>query len=216
MVALKQGCFVVFAKEGGVIFDSRDDRFLLLSRDQTELLQHAFVSKTIDPAIAPEVQRLLQIYDCQNPPVVSSAIVSGFHDYIWRPRLTGKPKKPKLRFICWVYVNQLSLKSRGIARTVGFFARSRALLEKVFTDCSFESAANEIMTASKFSPFRFECLEFATTLRSFAEIKRIKNVKLCIGIQRFPFLSHAWVEHSGVPINDESFLSERAAVIFEI
>ncbi|WP_079212814.1 lasso peptide biosynthesis B2 protein [Brucella pituitosa] len=216
MVALKQGCFVVFAKEGGVIFDSRDDRFLLLSPHQTELLQRAFMSKTIDPTIAPEVQRLLEVYGCQNGPTVSSTIVSGFHDYIWCPRLTGKPKNPKLRFICWVYMIQLSLKWRGITRTVGYIARSRAVLMKFFPDCSFESAANEIMTASKFSPFRFKCLEFATALRCFAEIKQIKNVKLCIGVQRFPFLSHAWVEHAGAPINDECSLSERAAVIFEL
>lgn len=77
------------------------------------------------------------------------------------------------------------------------------------------SAANYIHDISKYLPFRLKCLEFSFILTAFLYLKRI-NCTMHIGVQKYDFLSHAWVSIESDIISDSPHLSDNLAIILSI
>jgi hypothetical protein len=70
--------------------------------------------------------------------------------------------------------------------------------------------ARQVATAAAFYPGRAQCLEQSLTLFLLLR-RRGVPVELRIGIQPFPFMAHAWVEHDGRPVNEpEDFVTRLA------
>lgn len=61
-------------------------------------------------------------------------------------------------------------------------------------------------------PIRTKCLEWATTLTLMA-LKKNWKISLSIGVQNYPFISHAWCQLENEVIADSPALPERMAVI---
>ncbi|WP_431604991.1 lasso peptide biosynthesis B2 protein [Acinetobacter nosocomialis] len=74
---------------------------------------------------------------------------------------------------------------------------------------------NYIHKISNKLPFNMKCLEYSLILSTFLLLKQY-DCTFKIGIQKYDFLSHAWVEVDNQPIADMPNLSYRLAVIFEI
>ncbi|MCX2697282.1 lasso peptide biosynthesis B2 protein [Ochrobactrum chromiisoli] len=209
-----------FTRDGGVIFDSKNDQYILLSDEETTIIQAALLNPEFNDALSPKLETLIAPSVTGEREPVASQIARGMNDYSWR-YLPENPTayvsgRAKPRLILWVYLIQILIKRRGIVGAVNFITRHRWLFRKWLPILDINAFSDDIMVASRLSPFRFECLEFAIAVRCYALVRSIANTRLYLGIQRFPFVAHAWVEHNEKPIGDDQNLRNRAAVIFQI
>jgi len=78
-----------------------------------------------------------------------------------------------------------------------------------------KAIGNYIHKISNKLPFNMKCLEYSLILSTYLLLKQY-DCTFKIGIQKYDFLSHAWVEVDSQPIADMPDLSYRLAVIFEI
>jgi hypothetical protein len=70
--------------------------------------------------------------------------------------------------------------------------------------------AHQVATAAAFYPGRAQCLEQSLVLFLLLRRRGI-GALLRIGVQPFPFVAHAWVEHRGRPVNEhEDFVTRLA------
>lgn len=77
------------------------------------------------------------------------------------------------------------------------------------------SAANFIHNVSSKLPFDLKCLENSLILAYFLTFKKYEfNLK--VGVQKYDFLSHAWIEVNNIVVSDMPDLSKKLAVILKI
>lgn len=77
------------------------------------------------------------------------------------------------------------------------------------------SAANFIHKVSSKLPFNLKCLENSLILAYFLTFKKY-NFNLKIGVQKYDFLSHAWIEVDNIVVSDMPDLSKKLAIILAI
>jgi transglutaminase superfamily protein len=97
---------------------------------------------------------------------------------------------------------RLALKTLGFRRTVRF-ARWRGRRAGRRTPRSTPlAAARSVAIAGAFFPGRAVCLEQSIAL--FLVLRRLGHeASLRIGVQPYPFLAHAWVEHDGQAVLED-------------
>ncbi|MBS0185655.1 MAG: lasso peptide biosynthesis B2 protein [Proteobacteria bacterium] len=66
---------------------------------------------------------------------------------------------------------------------------------------------NSLNKACLIYPKETKCLEWSTALVLMA-LKRGWKFNLCVGVQNYPFIAHAWVEHCGKILSDTSDFPE--------
>lgn len=91
-------------------------------------------------------------------------------------------------------------------RTAPHSARHILILEKI---------AGAIFWAGTVAPFRIQCLESSISIFFFSIFIGIQ-AKLKIGVQRYDFLAHAWIQIGDLIIGDSQSLDTRMPVILEI
>jgi len=217
-LALKESCHVCFTRDGGVIYDSRSDLYCLLTEKQTAALQAALAGSEGLTSCAADICDWLRETKEDLPPLFSS-VARGLHDFVWsyRPDEPARYEagKPAIALILWILLIQCLLKTRGIVATLRFVRKHHLIWRRILPSYSLGVGADEIMIASRFSPFRFECLEFSLAIEGYARAFGQHRTTFCLGLQRFPFIAHAWVELNDKPIGDDPSLRERAAIIYE-
>lgn len=77
------------------------------------------------------------------------------------------------------------------------------------------SAANFIHKVSSKLPFNLKCLENSLILAYFLTFKKY-DFNLKIGVQKYDFLSHAWIEVDDIVISDMPDLSHKLAIILTV
>lgn len=77
------------------------------------------------------------------------------------------------------------------------------------------SISSALISASRFFPFRFECLEFSCTLFNILASNGFRP-NFNIGVQNYNFLSHAWVDLDGAVIGDRTDMFQRISPIIRI
>lgn len=77
------------------------------------------------------------------------------------------------------------------------------------------SAANFIHKVSSKLPFNLKCLENSLILAYFLTFKKY-DFNLKIGVQKYDFLSHAWIEVDDIVISDMPDLSHKLAIILKV
>lgn len=94
-------------------------------------------------------------------------------------------------------------------RTAKHFSQMKSKKEQL------EKMASAIHEAGLLLPFRVQCLESSFALFFFSAIIGVRS-KLRIGVQRYDFLAHAWIEFDACVIGDMQSLHTELPVIFEI
>jgi hypothetical protein len=110
---------------------------------------------------------------------------------------------------------QWSLRHRGFARTLAHVERttqSSASSRTHSVAADIENLARVVATVAAFLPGRQRCLEQSLALHYLLRSNGIVSV-FRLGVQPHGFVSHAWVEWRGVPINEQGELI-RKLVIF--
>jgi len=106
---------------------------------------------------------------------------------------------------------ELSLRCFGLRRTVRFMRRyMERSPERPVQPGLITAAVRQVVTAAAFYPSRALCLEQSLVLY-FVLRRRGVPAELKVGVQPFPFVAHAWVEHNGSPLNEhEEFVTRLA------
>jgi hypothetical protein len=110
---------------------------------------------------------------------------------------------------------RLALKTLGFRRTVRLARwRGRRLGPRPARG-SAEAAARAVAIAGAFFPGRAVCLEQSIAL--FIVLKKLgQDATLRIGVQPYPFLAHAWVEHRGQPVLEDDEALRRFTAFPEV
>jgi hypothetical protein len=99
-------------------------------------------------------------------------------------------------------VTRLALKTLGFRRTVRLVRWRAARIGARPARFTPVLAARAVAIAGAFFPGRAVCLEQSLAL--YLVLKRLGHeATLRIGVQPYPFLAHAWVEHHGVPVLED-------------
>lgn len=77
-----------------------------------------------------------------------------------------------------------------------------------------EELTDSVTKACLIFPWKVKCLEWAIALCTLCQ-RRGQKASLVIGVQLYPFKSHAWVEINGTILYDDSTLSNNLAIIFK-
>ena len=74
--------------------------------------------------------------------------------------------------------------------------------------------ANRVATAAALYPGRALCLERSLSLHWLLRRRGVDS-RFRLGVRHFPFLAHAWVEHSGHPIEEGGEILRNFTVVDE-
>jgi hypothetical protein len=134
----------------------------------------------------------------------------------------------ELRFSKWIcflqayillFVIKITMRWFGFARVhrvLGVFRASRARKYDEKLLGSDDALAQEIWSAvwlaSRYQILGTTCLERSLVLYRLLGLYGVQ-ADLCIGVQKIPFASHAWVEHNGSVLNDVKFWCAAYSVI---
>lgn len=208
-----------------IIFDEINDRYLLLDKARTSEV----ISALDDDAEVSDFVKNLQLSMILDRSTgrqfisIAPETGMGIDNYSWH---LSRKFRGKLFFsldwaICMFAIVEaiLFLKTRGLHASLNR-VRKRSFKNKstrrLQTD--FEKAHNFsaiIGFLSRFVPTRFECLEYSLTLSRVLMIKKIQ-FDFNIGVQRYDFLAHAWIEISGHTVGDDPKLSECLPIILSL
>jgi hypothetical protein len=75
--------------------------------------------------------------------------------------------------------------------------------------------AAAVYRAARYLPFKMQCLETSVAIKLWLDIKCIAS-HFNIGVQRYDFLAHAWVEVEGIPIGNDERVSRDLPKILKI
>lgn len=105
-----------------------------------------------------------------------------------------------------------ALKTLGLRRSVRLARRlaGRVPEDGGLPDSTVADIARQVATAAAFYPGRAQCLEQSLALYILLR-RRGVGAQLRIGVQPFPFVAHAWVEHRGRPVNEQEDFVTRLA-----
>jgi hypothetical protein len=119
-------------------------------------------------------------------------------------------KTPSLaRCLALLAVVDASLRLFGMRRTLRWVRGGAAPAGGApLSQPAIARAVHVVATAAAFYPRRALCLEQSLVLYRLLR-RQGAPVRLRVGVQPFPFMAHAWVEHEGHPINEhEDFVMQ--------
>lgn len=206
---------VVF-DDGCILFDPKTDRYILLDEEERNLVVASLDSdQDTEFLYRLEKEKDLLIDGGDNITVIN-AESRQLNDFVWQYR--GPKCDPdsgvfdSIRAFAFLNIVQLSIRAFGIVKTLNILETSW-VLSSIPPPHTLERASGLLFQLSRFSPFRFECLEYVIALFGLAH-RKYPNLTFNIGVQRFPFVAHAWLEEDGVPVGDRPDLRNLFAVIF--
>lgn len=208
-----------------VIFDEMNDDFIFLSDNETLSLVTT-LNIGNDSIIAKRLyeQGVLEKSDHYVDNKKLNYMTSkkfGIDNYEWRTskkyRDTKINKSRKLYSAALLICN-LSMEIIGFHKTLQIARNIRNSFFRVKKNRSDENPIHIVSNfdvVSKFLPFKNTCLEYALT--SYAVLTLLNyEPKFYIGLQKYDFLSHAWIEIDGKVIGDVPDLKDKLHIILSI
>jgi hypothetical protein len=150
----------------------------------------------------------------------------GIDNYEWRLtrvfRESSVSRFAVLQLAHQLTVVKLRLKYRGLHYALNVLRQLKRALSNVVDAEAAEvhkhlarDAVGAMGSAAAYLPYRVECLESSLALAEFLLRRRV-HAEMRIGVQRYDFLAHAWVEVSGVVIGDHPKLPQRLPAILTV
>lgn len=144
--------------------------------------------------------------------------VVGMPHIDWRLPLDGSVKTrlslPVLKALLMLLKVHMTLKFKGFYFLIKGIKKEYVLHYpySVPSEEDLNDLVHTLNQACLFYPVRTKCLEWASTLTLLA-LKKRWRISLSIGVQNYPFLSHAWCQLDKDVIADSPILPEKMAVI---
>ncbi|MFC4343605.1 lasso peptide biosynthesis B2 protein [Cupriavidus numazuensis] len=210
------------------ILDELNDTYVLLDSESTQQLVAAIIGASESlPSIAIDLIADGVLERSAHHQFISTVASHdiGVGNYEWRLSSFFRNARAKLplttRALFLLLIIKLQIRIYGFHDCLSRMRRKKRWIQKRATarqrlDSDFaERAAKAFEIAARLVPFRTECLEFSAALFHLL-LSRGLLPSFVIGIQRYDFLAHAWVELDDKVIGDAWFLPERLPAIVRI
>lgn len=205
------------------LLDEISDRYIFLSVEETDQLKVCMVddSRTNGVVESLLIAGVLEEGKDVLPFPINQARPKGIDAYAWAHRsefvdeIVAKfNEMVKATFILWLVI--FLLRSKGLRVTLNFIRRMKYNLKiKTSNRFSVSYAAAIFHKVAFLGVGRVRCLEMALSLFIWC-VNRGINVDLVIGIQKYDFLSHAWIEYDGKVVADSPAVQEGLCEILRI
>lgn len=226
MLAFRSHVGHILFHEEFIFLDEIKNSYLFLDREDSESLSYALETGN-ENEISRDLQRAGILTSSKRRQYIStfSMDLFGIDNYQWhltnRFRISQPSKISVVTAFITLAIVKLSLASIGLHRTLNFIRKSKNKMNPSGRMDGSErervamNYATAIGHAATYLPGRVECLESAITLAILLSQSSIDN-DFKIGVQKYDFLAHAWVEVDGIVIGDEQQLTQRLAPILSI
>lgn len=200
------------------IFDTKSNIFYFFDQNKTQqilsfLEGNKFTEKYIDITLFEDSKSKSIIPTFNNIEGIDNYSWANVNHFLTHPHINIKPLE-KIE-IWMLYIFFFIGKNHFInqkLKIIKFIKKNN----KLQSDPSYCNAIGSyIHKISNRLPFNMKCLEFSLILSTYLLLKKY-DCTFKVGIQKYDFLSHAWVEVDNQPIADMPNLSHRLAIIFEI
>jgi hypothetical protein len=211
-----------------VLLDLREGEYSILDEVATFLWDLVLSGPKLGEAVAAFVEQFgvsssqsrndLEVFieDC-----VSRRLLTTGTESTRQPRTMHLVSRPMNLFSAWSYLRAVkrSLRNRGFSET---YKESMCLNPGIALTCERHSTLANALSRFRFaenglavSNADIDCLPRSLALHRFLLAGGVA-VDHCIGVRRFPFGAHAWVELSGMPIYDSPTFVEGFTTIATI
>ncbi|QET04121.1 MULTISPECIES: lasso peptide biosynthesis B2 protein [Cupriavidus] len=213
----------IFVDREAVILDERNDAYVLLDIDDSALLKHALTTARVSPLVM-ELYRA-GILECAAQPAsvreFSPTIgIYGVGNHQWRHTplhevTTWKPAS-LFRSACALSASVMRLRRRGLHEALNAVRHARSTdIAAGYDWREIERLASEIKWYARRSFASAACLEFSLAMHR----RLCDNGVHCtfnIGVQKYDFVAHAWIEVDGRVVADSPDLPARMPRILQI
>ena len=233
---LCSGCYLTFFRGEGIALNLEKDQYILLDESLSKNLQ--LILKTpfnqpVDGLIDDEDRADLNddITHLQESEILSQELFCspdsaeriyfneayGIQNVDWRaPQPQKHLRVPFIMVIeaFWtLLVTYTRLNFAGFASVIRHLKTKAQKCKPGFSGpCDFECLMAALHRAYFFFPKKIKCLEWSAALILMG-LRRNRRCNLIIGVQKYPFLAHAWVEEEGTVIGDRPELSTQLSII---
>lgn len=220
-----------FAVDHGevVVLDVSRDRYSALGPGMSAAVRWAADPHAAEPAdAAHHLQRLLAhgilVPASQTERIPEPAEPRGMTTHRWTPHMSqaalsgSRATTRQLAFaIAAIARADRAHRRGGTAAVLSWLERRLGRLSPAENPADAPTAqlADAHVRARMLYPRRIECLVGSAALAAHAWSAGIPAV-FVIGVQKYPFIAHSWVEHDGRVVNDRSEVSRRLAHILRL
>ncbi|WP_147243851.1 lasso peptide biosynthesis B2 protein [Marinomonas rhizomae] len=203
----------VVANDELIILDAMTDNFILFNKQDTSSILGALV----DQSICKSTMELLDIGILEhslNPQIINRSYTHGLDDFTWSESMRFKT----LHCQCDIDVRAILLAIGALMKAylkikVG---KLSSILEKNdlpikkpinLPEHIIKKEINSLVFASRLVPFKVACFEFSVALQDRLLSGHGTYTSLIIGVQKYSFMAHAWLELNGKPLGEPDYVS---------
>lgn len=231
---------VTFFKEQAIILDLRKDKYYVLNEQLSQLLlkgltkglffennAYSLTSDNSDPiSLNKFIQKLFSdnILNKENSLSLTPTYFvkeeekSGLENIDWRLPTSGVTISLFDRKVLRCFLTLL--KVRFYIKFLGFYSLIKMIKRKKPNDelliqpssKELKNLSDSLNKACLLFPRKIKCLEWAISF-VLVSLSLKWHCNLVIGVQNFPFIAHAWVEHNGVVMFDDKLLTSHLSII---
>ncbi len=239
---LKDSIYLTYFQNEAIALDLQKDRYLILSKELSTfleiILQHSFTKKEKEyvfssrpnPMILDATKLNSYIQKLREENLISSKdflepfrrpinknSASGLKHHEWIVPTLNFNEKVSFSLVLKAFfiLSKVHIISKcfGLSSLVSYIKKKSIKLLKNKKNLSFSQMIKSVRLAYLFFPCKMKCLEWASTLVLLG-LKQGKKCQLVIGVQRLPFIAHAWAEENHEVIGDAEDLPNQLAIIF--
>lgn len=204
-----------------IILDLKSNCFHFLDEDQSISLDNHI---TLDTPLDSKLENFSFLFDrySKNSKIVKYNDIEGIDNYSWSDvshfvnnNLHDISLRDKISIII-IYCILFTGKNYFFKQKINLLKYLKK--KNYYVDKNLDyvnSAASFIHKISSKLPFDLKCLENSLILAYFLALKK-HEFNLKIGVQKYDFLSHAWIEVDDVVISDMPDLSNKLAIILKV
>lgn len=205
-----------------IVLDVTKNSFKILSEKQSDIVKLAFETSSwkinSDSYLKPDKFGKEEVKFIQfliNNNVISSKLSSKQQDlnltlnakntfFSWTPPRTKIENVSLLYFflsIKFLFVAKRLIKRDGFLSIIKHIHNKRIPVLRISSDVNIEKAINSFNFATNFFSSTTRCLAWSAGLIFLLQRLQVKAT-FVVGIQTYPFISHAWVEIDDIPIGN--------------
>lgn len=231
---------IAFFRKIAIILDLRRDKFFFVDDTYSDALRTILTQSfhKVDDYYIPNnpeqsvcqllndvikefrLMKFIAAEDFSEPRFMYRDAEEGVANLEWRTQCDHNLSIPVLLFLkmfFYLFVTHLTIKIFGIRQLLKICNHVRDKNKKLVDDADryLNKLASYLTTAAMYFPYKTKCLVWAATLHRVAGLYGIPT-QLVIGVQNYPFMSHAWVEYNEKAVCDNPDLNKELAVLLRI
>lgn len=198
-VAFPECIWHVVANGELILLDATRNQFLLFSKEATGEILKA-IKGSLPPELVVNFIDQAILVRRKVPQIINHSYARGLDDFTWSESMRYKTKhyayKPSSSELLLAFTALIgafiTIKTRRLSSILASNSRSM-IAQQELSDEVIGREIKSLVHAARLFPSKIACLEFSVALR-YRLAKRGAYSSLVIGVQKYSFMAHAWLE----------------------